>query len=98
MTDTKSNPELPSRPLKKRIGLLTIGQSPRDDLMSELKPLLSPDIVPVEYGILDDLSPEQISLSSPGPSEFPLVSRISLHLDSYHISRHRGETCIILDR
>jgi protein AroM len=75
MTDTKRNPDLPAYSIKKRIGFLTIGQSPRDDFMSEIKPLLSPNIEPVEYGILDGLRTEEIVGLSPGPGETPLISR-----------------------
>ncbi len=44
--------------------------------MTEIKPLLSPDIDPVEYGILDSLRPEEIDSLSPGLREIPLVSRL----------------------
>lgn len=61
---------------KKRVGFLTIGQSPRDDIMDEMKPLLAPHIDVVEYGLLDDLSPEEIGSLSPRKQELPLVSRL----------------------
>jgi protein AroM len=62
--------------MKKKIGFLTIGQSPRDDFMSEIKPLLSPNIEPVEYGLLDDLRDEEIKSLNPSPKEISLVSRL----------------------
>lgn len=61
---------------KKRIGFLTIGQSPRDDIMVELKPLLAPDIEVVEYGLLDGLAPEAIASLAPHEKETLLVSRL----------------------
>ena len=61
---------------KKRVGFLTIGQSPRDDIMVEVKPLLEPHIDVVEYGLLDDLSPEEIGSLAPQKQELPLVSRL----------------------
>jgi protein AroM len=61
---------------KKRIGFLTIGQSPRDDITFDMRPLLSPDIETVEYGVLDDLSPEEIASLTPQAQETPLVSRL----------------------
>jgi len=61
---------------KTRIGLLTIGQSPRDDITSDIRPLLSLDIEIVEYGILDDLSTEGIAFLMPQAQETPLVSRL----------------------
>lgn len=62
---------------KIKIGLLTIGQSPRDDLTPEIKPLLSPSFQIVEYGLLDELSPSEIEVLKPESSEMPLVSRLS---------------------
>lgn len=76
MTDTKRNLDPQSYSIKKRIGFLTIGQSPRDDVMPEIRPLLSPNIEPVEYGILDDFKPVEIDGLSPGPQEMPLISRL----------------------
>jgi protein AroM len=61
---------------KTQIGLLTIGQSPRDDITSDIRPLLSPDIEIVEYGVLDDLGPEEIASLTPQVQEIPLVSRL----------------------
>jgi len=61
---------------KTRIGLLTIGQSPRDDITSDVRLLLSSDIEIVEYGILDDLNPEEIAFLMPRAQETPLVSRL----------------------
>jgi len=59
-----------------KIGLLTIGQSPREDLTPEIKPLLLPHIEVVEYGLLDNLSPEEIKLLRPEMIEIPLVTRL----------------------
>jgi len=44
--------------------------------MPEMKPLLSPDIEIVEFGVLDDLSPEEIDSLMPQAQETPLVSRL----------------------
>lgn len=41
-----------------------------------MRPLLSPDIETVEYGVLDDLSPEEIASLTPQAQEAPLVSRL----------------------
>ncbi len=59
-----------------QVGLLTIGQSPRDDIIPEIRPLLLPHIEIVEYGMLDGLSPEEIYSLSPDTEETPLVSRL----------------------
>lgn len=61
---------------KLRIGLLTIGQSPRDDLVPEIKPLFLPHIEVVEYGLLDELSSEEIKFLEPDAGEMPLATRL----------------------
>jgi protein AroM len=61
---------------KVKIGLLTIGQSPRDDLVPEIKPLFSPHIELVEYGLLDELSSEEIKFLAPDTGEMPLATRL----------------------
>jgi protein AroM len=59
-----------------RVGLLTIGQSPRDDITAEIRPLFLPHIEIVEAGLLDDLSPVEIEQLHPEKAETPLVSRL----------------------
>ena len=59
-----------------RVGLLTIGQSPREDITSEIRPLFLPHIEIVEAGLLDDLSPAEIEQYHPEYEETPLVSRL----------------------
>lgn len=59
-----------------KVGFLTIGQSPRDDVIPDIKSLLSPNIDVVEHGLLDNLSLEQINALKPDPHEFVLVSRL----------------------
>jgi len=46
---------------KKIVGLLTIGQSPRVDVIPEIKPLLGEKAKIVEAGALDDLSSREIT-------------------------------------
>jgi protein AroM len=58
------------------VGLLTIGQSPREDIVSEIKPLLHPRIEILERGLLDGLSPEDIKRLKPDAGETPLVTRL----------------------
>jgi len=59
----------------RKAGFLTIGQSPREDIMSELRPLLRPIFEVVEYGMLDDMSPGEIEALAPHRQEAHLVSR-----------------------
>jgi protein AroM len=62
--------------LKSKIGLLTIGQSPREDILPEIMPFLSPHIEIVETGLLDDLSLEEIFNLKPETTETLLVTRL----------------------
>ncbi|KAK7466299.1 hypothetical protein VKT23_005026 [Stygiomarasmius scandens] len=69
-----------------RLGLITIGQSPRPDLTLALAPLL-PGVSFVERGILNGLSSSEIALLAPSPDDphdVPLTTRL---LD--------GTSCII---
>jgi len=62
---------------RKRAAFITIGQSPRPDIMSEMRPWwdgLSLDID--EHGVLDGLTPAEIERLAPGDDDVPLVSRL----------------------
>jgi protein AroM len=61
---------------KVKVGLLTIGQAPREDIVSEIKPLLNPRIEILEKGLLDGLSLEEIERLKPDSGETPLVTRL----------------------
>jgi protein AroM len=63
-------------PFMHKVGFLTIGQSPREDIMVEMRPLLMPSIEVVEYGLLDDLNPGEIDALAPHEQETHLVSRL----------------------
>ena len=54
---------------KAKVGLLTIGQSPREDIVSEIKPLLDSRIEILEKGLLDGLSFEEIKRLKPKAGE-----------------------------
>jgi len=58
------------------VGLLTIGQSARDDLFPEIKKSLQPHLIVVEAGVLDGLPEEQIANLAPSAEEEPLITRI----------------------
>lgn len=58
-----------------KLGLITIGQSPRVDVVPEMKPYLGETEI-VELGALDGLSPEEIRALSPKDGEPILVSRL----------------------
>lgn len=59
-----------------KVGLLTIGQSPREDIVPEIKSLFLPHIHIVEAGLLDNLSSTEIERLKPEIGETPLVSRL----------------------
>lgn len=59
-----------------RVGAVTIGQSPRTDLVSDLREILGPGIGVVERGALDGLEEDAILALSPAAGEIPLVTRL----------------------
>ena len=60
----------------KQIGLLTIGQSPRDDLIPGLMEILGEDFKIVEAGALDELTYDDIMKIDLNPEDYILVSRM----------------------
>lgn len=58
------------------LGVVTIGQAPRDDLVPELVPLLPPCRI-VERGALDGLSPAEIAGMAPRDGEAVFSSRLA---------------------
>jgi len=60
----------------KKIGLITIGQSPRNDIMSDILPILGNRAEILQKGALDNLSQDQLSEIAPGPCDTVLVSSL----------------------
>lgn len=60
----------------RRIGTLTIGQSPRDDVVPALKAALRRPVEVLERGALDGLDMQAIAALAPDPGEVGLVSRL----------------------
>lgn len=58
-----------------KIGTITIGQSPRTDVLPEIKELLG-DVIIEERGALDGLSVEEIQKFAPSESDYMLVTRL----------------------
>ena len=56
---------------------LTIGQSPRPDIMTELMAMMPADCKVIEMGVLDGLSPEQLTAVSPAAGEPFYVTRLA---------------------
>lgn len=65
-------PNAPSGPL---VAFVTVGESPRDDLVPELLGHIDRPIQPVEFGALDGLSPAAVAAMAPRPGEFTLSTR-----------------------
>jgi protein AroM len=61
---------------RKRVAFVTIGQSPRDDLVPEMLERIGPGIEPVEVGALDNLAPGAIARLAPRAGDPTLVSRL----------------------
>ncbi|WP_221564541.1 AroM family protein [Alkalihalobacillus sp. TS-13] len=59
-----------------KIGLITIGQSPRSDMTPEMAPLLGQATTLIEAGALDELSEAEIAKLAPGKDEVTYVSRL----------------------
>lgn len=59
-----------------KAALVTIGQSPREDILGEIQALFLPKLEICEYGLLDGMSAEDLQRMRPGPSELQLVSRL----------------------
>lgn len=59
------------------LGALTIGQSPRTDMIPEMKPILGPGVEIIEAGALDGLTHEEIRCLAPDPGDYVLVTRTS---------------------
>jgi len=58
------------------LGTVTIGQSPRTDLIPEMQVILGPEVHVVEGGALNGLSPAQIQAFKPEPGDYVLVTRL----------------------
>jgi len=59
-----------------KIGTLTIGQSPRVDIIPELKEAIGFEVEIEERGALDGLTYEEVKDLYPGPDDYILVSRM----------------------
>jgi len=62
--------------MRKRVALLTIGQSPRVDIIPEIRASLSEHVEITEGGVLDDLDREEIEAHAPKTPQRTLVSRM----------------------
>ena len=61
---------------KRKIGAITIGQAPRDDVVPEMREILGAGIEVVEGGALDGLSREEVAQLAPRDGDYVLVTRL----------------------
>lgn len=59
-----------------RVAFVTIGQSPRDDVVPDILRSLDVPIESLEYGILDGVSRDGLFQASPGPNDPALLTRL----------------------
>lgn len=59
-----------------KVGAVTIGQSPREDVIQDLLPLMGGQVELIQAGALDGLTREDIQAFAPGPEDYVLISRL----------------------
>ncbi len=62
--------------MKKSIGIVTIGQSPRTDVVPEIQTHLGDHVAVIEHGALDGLSLTEVKEYAPESGMLPLVTRM----------------------
>ena len=60
----------------KKIGFITIGQAPRNDIMKDIFPIIEDSIEVLQRGALDNLSGEELKQIAPGQGDTVLVSSL----------------------
>jgi protein AroM len=63
--------------MNRSVGMITVGQSPRDDIVPNMSQILGSNIEVIEKGALDGLSAEEIQSLAPKDGENPLCTRLS---------------------
>ncbi|MFP4482949.1 MAG: AroM family protein [Thermovirgaceae bacterium] len=62
--------------MKRLLGTVTIGQSPRSDIMPDILPILGDGTEVVEAGALDGFTKEQVATMAPEEGDYVLVTRM----------------------
>ena len=73
---------------RRKIGAITIGQSPRVDVTPELQAVLGPEYEFIEGGALDGLTRAQVAELAPKPGDYVLVTRMADGGPSVQIAEH----------
>jgi protein AroM len=63
--------------MKVRVGMVTIGQAPRVDIVPDMADVLGPGVEIVERGALDGLTDAEIAALAPAASDEVLVTRLT---------------------
>jgi protein AroM len=63
--------------MRRRLGIVTIGQTPRTDVVPEMAEVLGPGVEILERGALDGLGIPAISALAPAPGDEVLVTRLA---------------------
>lgn len=71
-----------------RLGVLTIGQSPRTDVVPDLQRTLGHEVELIEAGALDDISMDEVRELEPGPDDYFLVTRMRTGEEVHVAKRH----------
>jgi protein AroM len=61
---------------RRSVGLITIGQAPRVDMVPEMETWLGP-VRTIERGALDEMKPDAIAALRPTPDDYTLITRLS---------------------
>jgi len=61
----------------KRVGMITIGQSPRIDIVPEMREVIGPEVEIMEAGALDGLTLEEVKRFYPRRGDYILCTRMS---------------------
>jgi len=61
----------------KKLGIVTIGQTPRVDLIPEIRPILGEGVQVIERGALDGLSLKEVGAFYPGKDDDVLITRMA---------------------
>jgi protein AroM len=80
-----------------RVGMITIGQSPRPDVVPEVAALVGRPMEVIQAGALDGLGRTEVRLLAPGPADETLVTRMQDGTEVHVAKRHiipRLQACI----
>ena len=81
----------------KKLGLITIGQSPRTDVTPDLDPIFGPDIQLCQAGALDGMTAQEIAAFAPEEGDYVLISRLRDGSSAVFAEKHilsRLQQCI----